>query len=111
MGLWLASHERLRRYIKHPLWKKQNLLDMKIEDKYVEWKYAEKSNGGLLFVDVPKGFWTTNVVPYDPIKKILLPIGHVSHERNGYSKYPFIPFSKIEVEDLFRPNGKNVALS
>lgn len=37
-----------------------------------------------LLIDVPEGFLTANVVPYDPVLKILLPIGRVEHERNGF---------------------------
>jgi hypothetical protein len=100
MGMWIATHERLKRYMSHPFWKKENLL----QSNYMEWGYAERSNSGLLWTDVPQGFLTTNLVPYDPTRRILLPIGHVSHERNAYSSKGFDPpFSHIEASHLFRP--------
>lgn len=37
----------------------------------------------LQLVDVPEGFHSANVVPWDPVHRILLPIGRIEHERNG----------------------------
>lgn len=37
----------------------------------------------LQLVDVPEGFVSANVVPWDPVTKHLLPIGRIEHERNG----------------------------
>lgn len=98
MGMWLASHRRLGHYIRHPLWKKETLLQR--DD--INWGYPEKSNSGLLFADVPEGFQTTNVVPYDPVKQVLLPFGQISHERNGYSVLKG-GLASIYVEDIFKP--------
>ncbi len=95
MGMWLASHDRLGRYLNHSLWEKKTLL----ETRDIKWGYAEKSNSGLLFVDVPAGFQTTNLVPYDPIKRTLFPEGQVSHERNGYSALKR-NFASVNVEDV-----------
>lgn len=44
---------------------------------------TERTNAMLQLVDVPEGFVTANVVPWDPITKRLLPIGRIEHERNG----------------------------
>ena len=39
----------------------------------------------IQFVDAPHGFVSANVVPYDPVLKVLLPVAHIEHTRNGYS--------------------------
>jgi len=47
---------------------------------------AERSTGSLQRIDVPQGFYSTNVIPWDPKNEILLPIGRIQHERNGYHR-------------------------
>ncbi len=105
MGMWLASHERIHRYIKHPLWLKEHSLAKSMEIKNVSWGYAERSNGGLLLIDVPPGFQTSNVVPYNPEERLLLRIGQIRHLRNGYSRNTF-GYSNIHVDDVFKMPSK-----
>ncbi len=35
--------------------------------------------------DVPTGFWSASVLPYDPHLNVILPIAEIVHARNGYS--------------------------
>ncbi len=50
--------------------------------------FAERSTAILQLTNVPEGFFSANVVPYDPDLQILLPIGRIEHERNGYASIP-----------------------
>ena len=46
--------------------------------------HTERTNGALQLHNVPEGFYSANVVPYDPHLEILLPAGRIRHTRNGY---------------------------
>lgn len=38
----------------------------------------------LQLQDVPEGFWSANVLPYDPGLNAVLPIVEIPHMRNAY---------------------------
>lgn len=65
-------------------------------------KFGACCAGALLWADVPPGFTTTNVVPYDPRRQELVPVARVIHMRNGYSTLD-LPYSKIPEKSLFKP--------
>lgn len=51
------------------------------------WGPPERSTGMIQFVDVPPGFWSRSVVPYDPAMRALLPVAQVGHSRNAWSSH------------------------
>lgn len=69
------------------------------------WGYPERSTGMIQLLDVPNGFWSRGVVPYDPQLKRLLPLGRVGHERNAYTGNVA---RQLDVRALFLPDGANV---
>ncbi len=65
---------------------------------------ARRSTGMIQMQDVPNGFWSAAVVPYDPTLKVVLPVAEVQHSRNGYR-------TPLPVEDLFLDqNASEIAL-
>jgi len=86
MGMWLGTRSQLEKWISHPLWTKDFAANYNTTDGegFVIWQWPERSNAMLQLVDVPEGFVSANVIPWDPVHKILLPIGRIEHERNGY---------------------------
>lgn len=55
----------------------------------------------IQLVDVPEGYWSANVIPYDPETNRLMPVGHIEHERNAYSVQADIPDGKIGADTAF----------
>lgn len=51
------------------------------------WGPPERSTSMIQFVDVPPGFWSRSVVPYDPQLRVLLPAAQVGHSRNAWSSH------------------------
>lgn len=39
----------------------------------------------IQLIDVPDGFWSSSVVPYDAQTATLLPVANIEHERNAYT--------------------------
>ena len=98
MGMWLASHATLTKWMQHDFWDKDTALKADIE---IGLGYPERSNGMFMLIDVPKGFQTSNLVPYDPIERVLLSEARIFHERNGYSTQPTSQFAKLEEHAVF----------
>ena len=98
MGMWLASHATLNKWMQHDFWIKDIALKAHID---IELGYPERSNGMLMLVDVPKGFHTSYLVPYDPIAKVILPEARIFHERNGYATQPATLHGKLEEHAIF----------
>mmetsp|Transcript_6346 Transcript_6346/g.18245 ORF Transcript_6346/g.18245 Transcript_6346/m.18245 type:complete len:432 (-) Transcript_6346:294-1589(-) len=93
MGMWLCTRAQLAQFTASPLWHKEVALAANLTDEdniVYTWNYPERSNAILQLANVPEGFYSASVVPYDPELRILLPIGRVEHERNGYNReiYP-----------------------
>ena len=59
----------------------------------------------FMFIDVPKGFQTSYLVPYDPVKKLLRSEARVYHERNGYTTEPGSHLGKLEERAILSQEG------
>lgn len=46
--------------------------------------FACRSAAMMQLLDVPEGFFSAAVVPYDPVLNVIPPIVEVQHLRNGY---------------------------
>lgn len=55
----------------------------------------------IQLLDVPDGFWSRGLVPYDPQLRELLPVGQVGHERNGYRSNSSVA---LGVRHIFQPD-------
>lgn len=90
-GMWILTRRQLETFMHHDLWEKNNALrksnTRRPGQKNWEWGFPERSAGINLFVNVPPGFHTNNVVPYERRgdgKYYLSKLGRVHHIRNGY---------------------------
>ncbi len=94
-GLWIASRSQLMRFMASTLWPKAGalafdkpaVLHRNQNAAFWPWGPPERSTGMIQFLDVPKGFWSRSVVPYDPKKRVLLPAAQVGHSRNAWSSH------------------------
>ena len=59
----------------------------------------EKANGAFQLVDVPEGFWSRSVLPYDATLQSLLPSSHIGHER---SRPRYQQWLKIRPQDYIQ---------
>lgn len=101
MGMWIASHDSLLKWMRHPYWDKKSALAAEMPPGLPSLGYPERSNGFLMFIDVPEGFQASSLVPYDPVEGILVPDARVQHERNGYSIVKDNPLGKLKEIDVF----------
>ena len=100
-GLWLATHAKLADFMKSIWWNKETALDAVVPSGIVAvGGYPERSTWGVQLFDVPQGFDTAMVVPYDPESCTLSPLAEVSHLRNGYSHIEDTVHGKLVVRDL-----------
>ena len=101
-GLWLATHAKLADFMKSIWWDKETALNAVIPSGIaLVGGYPERSTWGVQLFDVPQGFETALVVPYDPESCTLSPLAEVSHLRNGYSRVDATGFlGKLAVRDL-----------
>jgi len=90
-GMWILTRRQLETFMRHELWERNHALrkgnTRRPGQKNWEWGFPERSAGINLFVNVPPGFHTNNVVPY--VKRVdgkfyLSKLGRVQHIRNGY---------------------------
>ena len=98
MGMWLASHATLTKWMQHAFWDQDSALKAHTNPNF---GYPERSNGMFMFIDVPEGFQTNYLVPYDPVKCVLHSEARVYHERNGYSTQPGSIHGKLEERSIF----------
>ena len=101
MGMWMASHTSLLKWMHHPYWDKKNAVEAEMPAGLPWLGYPERSNGMLMFIDIPEGFQATSLVPYDPVKGVLIPDARVQHERNGYSVEKDQILGKLKEDDVF----------
>ena len=93
-GMWLATHAQLLQFMRSNLWTKEDAMS----STAVEGLGAlERANFMMQFVDVPPGFHSRSVVPYDAETNTLLAVAGVSHLRNNYADsntFSVIPVSE-----------------
>lgn len=60
--------------------------------------HAERASILNQFLDVPPGFWSNGVVPYETVdgRPVLLPIAAVRHLTNAYTSRPDWPTPRVE---------------
>ena len=91
-GMWLATRTALKQFMRHPTWKKEVALRAPTPHGGY---YPERSTWYFQYVNVPKGFTTRSVVPYNPKSNVLAPEARIVHLRNGYSDIEGEPLSKV----------------
>ena len=74
-GMWVATREQVQRFVRDPLW---------TDPKRGPWKVREMASSGLQFVDLPEGFKSSALVPYDEHKPALSEAAAVYHVSNRY---------------------------
>ena len=97
----MASHSSLLKWMRHRYWDKKNALEAEMPIGLPALGYPERSNGILMFINVPEGFQANSLVPYDPVKGALIPDARVQHERNGYSVEKDIVLGKLKEAEVF----------
>ena len=80
-GFWIASYNLMSKFVKHPTWIKSFALEQQVPAG----SFPERSTWMAQLVDVPEGFQTNLVIPYDPAARKLFETSRVRHLRNGYS--------------------------
>ncbi len=63
----------------------EHLAGPAMSPEFGPWNIRERAAQGQTFVDVPRGFKTRNVVPFDPQSLRIDPICHVHHLPNNYA--------------------------
>jgi hypothetical protein len=66
------------------------------------WSIREKAAQGLTFVNVPKGFRSRNLVPYDIKRNQIDESCFIHHLPNNYANDPHSQFGKIPVDQLLK---------
>lgn len=93
-GFWLATHAQLLHFMKSEFWRKEDAMSSSITSL----GSLERANLMMQFADVPSGFASRSVVPYDPETNSLLTVAGVAHLRNNYAHskiHAVIPVSEI----------------
>lgn len=75
-AMWMATAAKLEQFMASPLWRKMDGM----------WGVREMAACGIQFLDVPdkKGFWSTHVVPYDPVAPKVNDLAIIRHVTNNY---------------------------
>ena len=129
-GMWAASRDQLATFMASPLWTKDTALTTNLrtlvgvpEEALIgemadpePWGYPERSNCMNLFINVPKGYLSNNVIPLTVDLKGRLGVSslaRVEHTRNGYAVDVESMFGKLAVVDLFPggPTGEGLRAS
>ncbi len=92
-GMWIFSHTQLRKLIEHKLWDRWTSYSKdtrRVGQEFGNWGLPERSTSILFFINPPKGFHTTNVVPFYFLDEDnrrwprLSYYGSVEHTRHAY---------------------------
>ena len=96
-GMWVATRHQLQRFMEHPLWNKTEALKADIP---LYFGYPERSSSVNILVDVPAGYRSSCMVPYDgPSAQPLLSLeASIDHMRNGYSSSPDTKHGKLTIK-------------
>eukprot|EP01040_Poterioochromonas_malhamensis_P016582 gene16582-18864_t len=91
--MWIFTQTQLRKLIKDKLWDRWISMDKdtrRVGQPRDNWGKPERSTSILFFIDPPKGFHTTNVVPFNFLDEEkrkwprLSDYGSVEHIRHAY---------------------------
>ena len=93
-GFWVATREQLLRFMGSGLWEKEAALTTNAS----HFGPLERANFLIQVIDIPFGFRSRSVVPFDPITRKLSLIAAVPHLRNNYANSH--QFSIVPVDDL-----------
>lgn len=99
-GFWVATASQLQRWVDSNQWKKADALANK--SPVLEWGYAETAAASLQLVQVPPGFESASVVPFDCQTQQLEIVAGVAHLPNKYAAQKQPPFGTCEVADLLQ---------
>ena len=97
-GFWVATHTQLEQWVASNLWNKTDVIG----NTPLHWGYAETAAGSGQFLDVPDGFHSASVVPYDCQSHVLEPVAGVPHLPNKYAAVRFLDFSSSEASALLQ---------
>lgn len=100
MGMWIATHATLLRFIAHPLYSEPGAQTE--EWAHLGWGYPERSTGMIQLINPVQNKQPAVLLPYFPgieERPALATVGAVGHSRNGYSSDPATPAGKTRVGD------------
>lgn len=101
IGMWLASHDTLLRYINSSLFSNEGSQTTRF-GQFNQYGYPERSTGTIQAVYPLKNDLFPVVLPYfpdGPRGPHLAPVAAVGHSRNGYASVSENPLAKIYIED------------
>lgn len=99
-GFWVATALQLQRWVDSSQWKKADALANK--SPTLNWGYAETAAASIQLVNVPSGFDSASVVPFDCQSQQLELVAGVSHLPNKYAAAKLPPFGTCEVANLLQ---------
>jgi len=76
----------------------EHLAGPAMNPEFGRWNIRERAAQGQTFVDVPRGFKTRNVVPFDPRALRIEPSCHVHHLPNNYGIQPFFGHGTVTLD-------------
>jgi hypothetical protein len=76
----------------------EHLAGPAMSPEHGRWNIRERAAQGQTFVDVPRGFKTRNVVPFDPRTLRIEPGCHVHHLPNNYGIKPFFGHGTVTLD-------------
>lgn len=91
MGMWIADAEQLSKFMGSYLWTD---MDASYFDQpgtlypHYGWGVRELAACNMQFVQIPQGFTSAALVPYDPVTLRIDPIANIAHSTNNYCNLP-----------------------
>lgn len=99
-GFWVATALQLQRWVHSNQWRKADALANR--SPTLNWGYPETAASSIQLVNVPAGFDSASVVPFDCDSQKLDLVAGVSHLPNKYAAAKTPPFGSCEVDNLLQ---------
>lgn len=81
----------------------EHLTGLSSYPDFGKWPIREKATQGVTFLNVPKGFWSRNLVGYKSLEKGIDPDCLIQHLPNNYANNPDSPHGKILISSMISP--------
>jgi hypothetical protein len=91
-GMYLMDHEMIVNFYNSPA----------CSPDFGNWNIREKATQGLTFLNVPKNFFSTNLIGYNVSKKYIDPGALIQHLPGNYANDPNSPFGKVPISMLIQ---------
>ncbi|DBB13427.1 TPA: hypothetical protein ACH3X3_005157 [Trebouxia sp. C0006] len=99
-GIWVATHDLLGKFMQSEWWSKEAAMNHSHVPTGDGVWYPDMTTWGIQFVDVPSGYASALMVPWDPITRSPARLAEVKHLRNGYTSNVDSSLGLIEFKDL-----------